>query len=487
VTKTDLIACLAMLAIDAVPTPQGDLLVCCHSGAPDWGTGPQGKGKLFKISYADKHAPQPVLAYALSPTETEIVFDRMLDVNQIPTGAMHSRVAMGKYVSAGEQFESFRPGYQAVKNQRTMPRFELPVMSARVSDDQRSLILQTTARTESVNYAVTVPGAVAGSSSEIDLQTDLSGVEATWKPTNGSGIWTGWLPHPDLTVARSFTVASEAHRKLFNSLKQRGTLTLRTKLDLWQMLRSATQPDSKLDFEYPPETVTVLLKASSNLELKVGTNVVSTGGQVARLTTQPRQHRWLPIEVTLATGGNQPGLDVSWLTAEDPRPRPLPLRRVMLPWAQPYLAVAVASHTPELESGSWQRGKELFFGDQATCYKCHKIGGEGGNIGADLSNLIYRDYASVLWDITEPSAAINPEHIAYNVQFADGEVESGVLLKNNQEEVVLGQVTGKSLKIPKTKITGMKASTISLMPEGLLKGLNDQQQKDLMTFLLTVQ
>ena len=45
-------------------TPQGDLLVACHTGKPDWGTGPQGKGKLFKISWVDKHAPQPVLAYA---------------------------------------------------------------------------------------------------------------------------------------------------------------------------------------------------------------------------------------------------------------------------------------------------------------------------------------------------------------------------------------------------------------------------------------
>jgi hypothetical protein len=35
-------------------------------------------------------------------------------------------------------------------------------------------------------------------------------------------------------------------------------------------------------------------------------------------------------------------------------------------------------------------------------------------------------------------------------------------------------------------VAGMKASTISVMPEGLLKGLEVQQQKDLMTFLLTM-
>jgi putative heme-binding domain-containing protein len=487
VAKTDLIACLSRLTLDAVPTPQGDLLVCCHSGQPDWGTGPQGKGKLFKISYADNSAPQPTLTYAASPTETRVVFDRPLGLKQVIEGSPQFPVMMGKYVSAGERFESFRPGYQVVKNQRTMPRFELPVMSARVSEDNRALTLHTGERTEAVNYAVTLSGAIAGSSSEIDEVADLSGVEASWQPAQGSGSASSWLPHLDLMASRGFTIGSGEHGIFFKAIKRRGMLTLRGKLDLFSMLHPAVQPESKLDYEYPAETVTVVLKSNSRLDLKVGTNRVGTGSNEARITTQPKEHRWLPLEVVLTTGGNEPQLDVSWFTAEDPRPRPLPLRRVLLPWAQPYRAASVVSHTPELESGSWHRGKEIFFGDQAGCYKCHQIRGEGGTISADLSNLIYREYASVLKDITEPSAAINPDHIAYNLQLTNGEVETGVLLANSDEEVVLGQVTGKNLTIPKAKVTSMKASAISLMPEGLLKGLTEQQQRDLLRFLLTVQ
>lgn len=487
VAKTDLIACLAFLTLDAVPTPQGDLIVCCHSGDPDWGTGPQGKGKLFKLSPTGKNTPQPVLMFAASPTETRVVFDRPLKLKQVADLAAQCTMTMGKYVSAGDEFEALRPGYQAVKNQRTMPRFELPVLSARLADDRRSLMVTTGERTESVNYALALRGALAGGHSQVDLQTDLTGVEATWKSKSGSDEWTGWLPHLDLRVAQGFTSPSATHEKLFRLLQKRGTLTLRTKLDLWQMLRASTQPDSKLDFEYPPEKVTVVLDASSPLKLKVGDRQVNTGERRARIITQPQEHRWLPVEVTLATGGGQPKLDVSWCTAEDPRPRPLPLRRVMLPWAQPYLAAAVVSQTPELESGSWQRGREIFFGEQASCSKCHAIRGEGGTIGADLSNLIYRDYASVWKDINEPSAAINPDHIAYNVQLTDGEMETGVLLKNAVDEVELGQATGKSLRIPKTRVTSMKASAVSLMPEGLLKGLTDEQQRDLLKFLLTVQ
>lgn len=485
VAKSDLIACLSMLTLDAVPTPQGDLLVACHSGQPDWGTGPSGKGKLFKISYADKAAPQPVLAYAASPTETRVVFDRPLDPAWIKDLASQCAISMGKYVAAGDRFESVRPGYQVVKYQRTMPRFELPVVSGRLGPDNRSLVLQTAERTEAVNYALTLPGSVSGNRDAIDLLADLSGVEVAWQASRGNDTWAGWLPHLDLDAARSFVGASSEHEEFFKSLKRRGTLTLRTQLDLWQMLHPATQPESELDFEYPPETVTVVLKASTKLDLKVGANTVTTSEREARITIQPKENRWLPLEVTFATGGGEPNLDVSWFTAEDSRPRTLPLRRILLPWARPHAPVAMITRVPEIEGGDWERGKKIFFGEEVACYKCHQIRGEGGSIGANLSNLIYRDYASVLRDITEPSAAINPEHIAYNVELKNGEVETGVLLTNNREEVVLGQVSGQSLTIPKEKVAGMKASAISLMPEGLLKTLNAQQQKDLMTFLLT--
>src|SRR5438876_11247097 len=41
------------LTMDVAVSPKGDLYVSCHSGSPDWGTGPHGEGNLFKISYAD--------------------------------------------------------------------------------------------------------------------------------------------------------------------------------------------------------------------------------------------------------------------------------------------------------------------------------------------------------------------------------------------------------------------------------------------------
>ncbi len=500
VAQNNLIACLSMLTIDAVPTPQGGLIVTCHSGGPDWGTGPGGKGKLFKISFSDKTAPIPVLAYAASPTETRVVFDRPLEPAQFKNMVKKSTITMGRYVTAGDRFESFHPAYPAVNAQLTLPRYDVPVLSAGLAADNRSLVLRTVPRSEAVNYAVKLPYGsgnesvensrpVTGAASDIDLVMDLTGVEATWRDAAGRTNWSGWLPHLDLDAARGFTAASEEHRRLFGLIRRAGTLSLRAQLDLWQMLHPAIQPGAKLDYEYPPETVTVVLKGNGSLKLKTIGQVTRVSRHELRVTIESKQAQWLPLDITLSTGTGEPKLEVSWFTSEDPRPRAFPLRRVLLPWAAPNsVDASVASaprQIPEIAGGDWQRGRKLFFSEQAACFKCHQVGGEGGKIGPDLSNVIYRDYASVRKDIEEPSAAINPDHIAYNVELKDGASATGVILNDAPERLVLGQVTGANLVVSKNNIASMKASSVSLMPEGLLKNLTAPQQRDLLTFLLT--
>jgi putative heme-binding domain-containing protein len=483
VGQTELVACLRMLTLDAIPTPSGDLLVTCHSGEPDWGTGPEGKGKLFRISYTEPAAPQPVFAYAASPTEFRVVFDRPLDPLEFTHLTGGAAIEMGKYVVAGNRFETFRPGYPAVQRQMAVPRYKLPVLSAGISDDGRAVALRTTPSTDAVNYGITIGSALG----DIDVLSDLTGFEAEWRDAAGTVQWSGWLPHPDLTVARAFTAASEEHRRLFELLKTRGTLTLRGQLNLWSMLHPAIQPGEKLSFDYPPETVTVVFKAGAKMKLKTSISRKTIGPDEFQITTVSKEGRWIPVEIALATGSKPAQLDVSWFTDEDPRPRAMPLRRVLVPWAMPATdepPAPVTRQIPEIAGGNWQRGKAIFYGEQSGCFKCHEVAGQGGKIGPDLSNLIYRDYASVLKDIVQPSAAINPDHLTYNVELTDGQVETGVILSDTPDKLVLGQVTGQNLEIPRNKIVRAKPSAVSLMPEGLLKGLSGQQQRDLLTFLL---
>jgi hypothetical protein len=64
-----------------------------------------------------------------------------------------SSVEGGRHVSAGDRFETIRPGYKVVEMQQAEPRQTNAVLAATLSADGRTLSLQTVARVEAVNYA----------------------------------------------------------------------------------------------------------------------------------------------------------------------------------------------------------------------------------------------------------------------------------------------------------------------------------------------
>jgi glucose/arabinose dehydrogenase len=249
VAANQTIGSLPMLTIDACVSPAGDLVVACHSGAPDWGSGPTGKGSLFKISYAQKQTPQPVAAWQASPSEVHVAFDREIDDARLQKLSKAIQIDSGEYVGAGDRFEVMRPGYAQVVRQIRAPRHKVPVNGVQITPDRRTLIVTTSPQRQAILFGITLD--------DIDLAYDMCGVAAEWKSSDGTQTWSGWLPHPDLSVSRTFTAGSAEHDALWKLLEQPGKLTMRTSLDLRNMLRPAVQPGSKLDFTLPPEEVTI--------------------------------------------------------------------------------------------------------------------------------------------------------------------------------------------------------------------------------------
>ncbi len=504
VAQTDLLAALSMLTIDACITTDGSLVVCCHSGGPDWGSGPSGKGKLFKITYTDPSHPQPVLAWASGPRELRVEFDRPVQPEQLKDVLKHAKLTAGEHVRAGDRFETLWPGYAVVQMQRIAPRYDVPLRSAQLTPDQRTLVLAVDPIQSAVHYGLALPGLgrpvaelarvpeskqqPAGTLAQhraIDLDFDLTGCEATWTPAAGQGVWTGWLPHLDLQVARELTAGSAPHDELWAALDKPGDLVLKAKLNLTDMLRPAVQPGSQIDFEYPAEIVTVTLESSAPIELAGPSSPVAKPGRVS-FTLQPERKSTVPIELRLKKESGAASLTVHWTTNEDDRARPLPLRRIFVPWADTSgksAEPAAPVRPPELAGGSWARGRKEFFGEQAACSKCHTIHGQGGNIGPDLSNLIHRDYASVLRDIATPSFALNPDHLSYVLRLADGRTLTGVV-QNVGGKLRVGDLKGTLTEVDRADVEEMRASSVSTMPEGVPKQLGPDRLRDLMTFLL---
>ena len=482
VAKTDLVARMGLLAVDCAISPQGDLLVSCHTGKPDWGNGPKGQGRLFKISLTDKSTPQPVLAWAASEAETVVAFDRPRDAAAWSDVAARTSIETGRFVDAADRLETIRPGYSVVQMQQREKPGSVAVKSARLSEDRRRVTIETASRVSAVNYALTVN---QPKTSPLDVMHDLSGVASEWRSAKGeAGPVRLWLPHPDFAAAREFTRGSSAHDALWQQLTTPGTLTLRGQLDLWKILIPATQPGSDLGYTPEPEVVTVVFKSDAAVQLYApGVKVEQVSEREARFTVTPAgEAKYQPFSVTVATPAQT--LDVSYSTTRDPRPRAFGTRRILLPFAKAVAPGLKHTTAPEIAGGNWEAGRALFKG-KAACATCHQLRGDGVQVGPELSNLVHRDYASVLADIADPSAAINPDAAGYMVTLQDGTAVIGTRLGETAEELQLAQPGGTVSKLRKSDIAKIEPMTVSLMPPGLDKTLTKEELGDLMTYLLT--
>ncbi len=493
VAKNDVIAQLQRIIIDQAVSTDGALAVTLHGGSPDWGTGPTGSGELWKISPLKTLPPQPVLAWSASPRELRVSFDAPLGAEALAAMQGRVRVVQSRYAQAGDRFETMRPGYQVVKNQLTAPRFQVAVQNLALADDARTLVITTAERTAAVGYAISVEGDVFKTNTggayagQIDVLADLTGLEAEWQPAGGNAVKT-WLPHPDFAVSRALSEAGGGQRAFFSKLSEPGTVTLRGQLDLGRMWQPAIQEGSKLDWEYPSEQVTVVLEGTRPFQLTLGKGTAASqpkgARHVAAQTATAKHGSWFPLIVAFASGSGDPVLTAHWFTDRSATPRPFPLRRVLLPYAQQQEAPPMPHNEelPALAGAKWNEGKTIF---KNLCALCHTMRGEGGRVGPELTNLIYRDYDSVLRDIADPNAAINPEHVAYTVTKKDGSEITAVLIAENASSVSLAQIGGQLIEVPRAEIREMKQLAISLMPPGLDKALNAEQLRDLMSYLLT--
>ena len=311
---------------------------------------------------------------------------------------------------------------------------------------------------------------------------DLSGAAAAWSSADGSR-WSGWLPHPDFIAAREFTRDSATHDALWKDVATPGTLTMSGQLDLWQMLIPATQPISKLDYVPEPETVTVAFKSEAALTLKAkGALVLRMNEHESRLTVAgPHENQWPTFTLTVSTPAMS--LDVSFSTTRDPRPRALPLRRFLVPFAKPGPPDNLVTNIPEIAGGNWEAGHALFKG-KAACATCHQLRGDGVRVGPELGNLTHRDYASVLKDIKDPNAMINPDAVGYIVSLRDGTAAVGTRIADTAEELHIAQPGGAVAKLKKADIVKTEPMTVSLMPAGIDPMLTAEELRDLMTYLL---
>ena len=100
-----------------------------------------------------------MLAWPAGPREVRVEFDRPVDPELLrDVLAADEARPPGQYVRAGDRFESLWPGYAVVQAQKAAPRYDVPVRSAQLTPDRRTLVLATDPHPAAVHYALTLPG-----------------------------------------------------------------------------------------------------------------------------------------------------------------------------------------------------------------------------------------------------------------------------------------------------------------------------------------
>jgi putative heme-binding domain-containing protein len=133
-----------------------------------------------------------------------------------------------------------------------------------------------------------------------------------------------------------------------------------------------------------------------------------------------------------------------------------------------------------LRSADASRGRATFV---RVCAQCHTLYGQGGKVGPDLtgSNRFNLDY--VLQNVIDPSAVIAREYQVTLVRTKDGRVVSGIAA-DGDHAIRMTSETG-TVVVPRAEVERVKRSDLSMMPEGLLNGLGEQDVADLVAYLRT--
>src|SRR2546426_297278 len=117
------------------------------------------------------------------------------------------------------------------------------------------------------------------------------------------------------------------------------------------------------------------------------------------------------------------------------------------------------------------------------CARCHKLFGSGGDLGMDLTNSNRADQTYLLTQIVDHSVYIRKEYMSYEVRTQNGRVLSGLMAEQDAAGVTLVDADYRKTRIPRTDISKLDESEISIMPEGLLEKLTPQQLRDLFAYL----
>lgn len=131
------------------------------------------------------------------------------------------------------------------------------------------------------------------------------------------------------------------------------------------------------------------------------------------------------------------------------------------------------------QPGDGPRGRVVF---NQICAQCHHLFDSGGHVGPDITGANRADLDYLLQNILYPNAVIPNEYLASTVETKDERVLTGMIKTQDASGITL-QTANDLVTLPRSEIRKIEATAISMMPEGLIANLTEQQTRDLLYYL----
>lgn len=125
-------------------------------------------------------------------------------------------------------------------------------------------------------------------------------------------------------------------------------------------------------------------------------------------------------------------------------------------------------------------GRQQF---QKLCANCHKLFGEGGTIGPDITGSQRKNLDYLLENLLDPSAAVARDYQMDVLLTDSGRVITGLVVGESDAALTV-QTVNERIVVPKAEIESRQKSPLSLMPDGMLQQLSTAEVRDLMAYLM---
>jgi putative heme-binding domain-containing protein len=133
--------------------------------------------------------------------------------------------------------------------------------------------------------------------------------------------------------------------------------------------------------------------------------------------------------------------------------------------------------------GDAARGRGVF---QKVCASCHRLEGVGHEIAPNLASFRDRGPEAILVNVLDPNREVNPQFVNYTLVAKDGRTVTGIIAAETANSVTLRRADDATDTIERREIDELRASGLSLMPEGLEKQIDQAAMADLLAYLRSV-